>query len=94
MKDGRRPYLVVLLEFQSTVNRNMHRRMRNYVGLPWLLPLVLYNGSERWTATGHGADDAARSMSATIQRTVASRSLQLFLPCEAANRLRGRKNSS
>ena len=87
LKDGTRPYLLVLLEFQSTVNRNMHKRMRNYGlmlrerlvadgtaeregGLPWLLPLVLYNGSERWTATGHGAELVA-APSATARRTLA-----------------------
>ena len=87
LKDGSRPYLLVLLEFQSTVNRNMPRRMRNYGlmlrerlvadgtaeregGLPWLLPLVLYNGSERWTAAGHGAGLVA-APSATAWRTLA-----------------------
>ena len=87
LKDGTRPYLLVLLEFQSTVNRNMHKRMRNYGlmlrerlvadgtveregGLPWLLPLVLYNGAERWTATGHGAELVA-APSATAWRTLA-----------------------
>ena len=39
-------------------------------GLPWLLPLVLYNGSERWTVTGHGAELVAPP-SATVQRTLA-----------------------
>ena len=39
-------------------------------GLPWLLPLVLYNGSERWTATGHGAEIVAMP-SATAWRTLA-----------------------
>ena len=65
--NGSRPYLLVLLEFQSTVDRGMARRMSNYGamlrerlvadgtaeregGLPWLLPIVLYNGRERWTA--------------------------------------------
>ena len=87
LKDGTRPYLLVLLEFQSTVNRNMPRRMRNYGlmlrerlvadgtaeregGLPWLLPLVLYNGAERWTATGHGAGLVA-APSATAWRMLA-----------------------
>ena len=76
LKDGTRPYVLVLLEFQSTVDRNMAQRMRNYGamlrerlvadgtaeregGLPWLLPLVLYNGSERWTAAGSGTERAA-----------------------------------
>ena len=67
LANGERPYLLVLLEFQSTVDRTMAWRMRNYGamlcerlvadgtaeregGLPWILPIVLYNGSERWTA--------------------------------------------
>ena len=87
LKDGTRPYLLVALEFQSSVDQNMPRRMRNYGlmlrerlvadgtaeregGLPWLLPLVLYNGSERWTATGHGAELVA-APSATAWRTLA-----------------------
>ena len=56
--------LVVLLEFQSTVNADMGRRMRDYHHLARerlaergngplaLLPIVLYNGSKRWTASG------------------------------------------
>ena len=87
LKDGTRPYLLVLLEFQSTVDRAMPQRMRNYStmlrerlvadgtaeregGLPWLLPIVLYNGSERWTATGHGAE-LVRLPSARARRTLA-----------------------
>ena len=57
-----RPLLVVALEFQSTIHRRMGQRMRTYGtmlrqpvarrggGQPWLLPLVLYNGNDRWTA--------------------------------------------
>ena len=56
--------LVAVAEFQSTVNRRMAQRMRDYCrmarerlaandnGPLALLPLVLYNGSERWTAPG------------------------------------------
>ena len=56
--------LVVVVEFQSTVNRDMAQRMREYgrmarerptepgSGPPALLPIVLYNGSDRWTAPG------------------------------------------
>ena len=39
-------------------------------GLPWLLPLVLYNGSERWTVTGHGAELAA-APSTTVRLALA-----------------------
>ena len=56
--------LLVLLEFQATVDRGMAQRMRDYArlarerlavrgnGPPPLLPVVLYNGSDRWTASG------------------------------------------
>ncbi len=56
--------LVVVVEFQSTVKRDMGRRMREYRrmagerpterggGPPAVLPVVLYNGSQRWTAPG------------------------------------------
>ena len=61
---GAGPELVVLIEFQSTVNRRMAQRIRDYAQMarerlaerheepPALLPIVLYNGSERWTAPG------------------------------------------
>ena len=82
-KDGPRPHLIAVVEFQSTVDRDMARRMRDYCRMlreslqrgsarrhpsqvesrpTWrggreadrsaLLPLVVYNGSERWTAPG------------------------------------------
>ena len=71
--DGRRPYLLVLLEFQSEVDRLMAKRVREYAemllqrvarsgaaeregGLPWVLPVVVYNGSEPWTAAGQATD--------------------------------------
>ena len=62
-----RPELIVVVEFQSTVEQGMAERMREYCrrqresdaagrtdgGRPaLLLPLVVYNGSERWTAPG------------------------------------------
>ena len=76
LANGDRPYLLVLLEFQSTVDRHMANRMREYTellrerlirngaperegGLPWVLPIVVYNGSERWTAGGEASDLAA-----------------------------------
>ena len=69
LRNGRRPYLLVPIEFQSTVDPNMNKRMWNYVrmqherlaaqgaveregGLPWSLPVVIYNGERRWTAPG------------------------------------------
>ena len=72
--------LIVAAEFQSTVDKNMARRMRDYRRMlreslqrgargvtlarkspsvrrdgedaPAVLPLLVYNGSERWTAPG------------------------------------------
>ena len=61
---GAGPEVVVLIEFQSTVDRDMGGRVRGYAGMarerlaerhgepPALLPVVLYNGSDRWTAPG------------------------------------------
>ena len=69
LANGRRPYILVLVEFQSTADRDMARRIHEYTdllldrlvrngvmaregGLPRVLPVVVYNGSERWTAIG------------------------------------------
>ena len=38
-------------------------------GLPWILPVVVYNGSERWTALGERSDLAALP-SARAERTL------------------------
>ena len=71
--NGEKPCLLVLIEFQSTVDRNMAKRMREYTdlllerlarrgvvkregNLPWMLPIVVYNGSERWTAPGEASE--------------------------------------
>ena len=74
--------LVVVVEFQSTVNSGMARRMREYQsmarerpvargsGTPALLPVVLYNGSQRWTASGAVAELPA-SWSAATQLVLA-----------------------
>lgn len=70
--NGRKPSVLVLIEFQSTVDRAMAKRVREYTelllerlarqgtvsresGTPWMLPIVVYNGSERWTAPGEAA---------------------------------------
>ena len=83
-----RPYILVLVEFQSTADRDMARRIHEYTdllldrlvrngvmaregGLPRVLPVVVYNGSERWTAIGgdggegHLAPGRRRGRSAT-----------------------------
>ncbi len=66
-------YLLVMLEFQSTVDRHMAVRVLVYTGLlyqdlirrgaldeagrlPPVLPVVLYNGPERWTAPVEAGD--------------------------------------
>ena len=86
-KDRSPPYLVVLLEFQSTVDRGMAERMRTYramlrerlalvgdagdgSGWPWLLPVVIYNGAEAWTAPG-AAVELAPLPSAQAERLLA-----------------------
>jgi predicted transposase/invertase (TIGR01784 family) len=68
---GRDIYLVVLLEFQSTVDRFMALRVLNYLTnfyldyvashekvtqLPPVFPIVLYNGDRKWTAPIRLAD--------------------------------------
>ena len=72
-KNGERPSLLILIEFQSEVDWHMARRMREYTdlllarlvrrghprkegGLPWVLPIVVYNGSKPWTARGRSSD--------------------------------------
>lgn len=63
---GRWLYILILLEFQSTVDRRMALRMMEYTAAIWkrleaddlgpggeypfLLPVVIYNGEHRWTA--------------------------------------------
>lgn len=57
--------LVAVVEYQSTVNWRMAERMRDYRRMARdrlasgdgaaALPIVLYNGSERWTAPGAAA---------------------------------------
>ena len=66
-RDTRWLYVVVLLEFQSTVDQRMAVRMLTYTGLlyerliadgalrdhdklPPVLPIVIYNGAQRWSA--------------------------------------------
>ena len=78
---GSPPQLIVVAEFQSTVHPRMADRMRDYcrmlragpaahmgdAGFPALLPLVVYNGSERWTAPGAVAElPAPWSMAARL----------------------------
>ena len=59
-------YILILLEFQSTVDRRMALRMMDYTATIWMrlgkedlgprgeypfvLPVVIYNGERRWTA--------------------------------------------
>ena len=59
-------YILILLEFQATVDRRMALRMMDYIATIWLrlgredlgpggeypfvLPVVIYNGERRWTA--------------------------------------------
>ncbi len=59
-------YILILLEFQSTVDRRMALRMTDYTTTIWMqlgnedlgprgeypfvLPIVIYNGERRWTA--------------------------------------------
>lgn len=62
---GQKSYLIILIEFQSTVARFMALRVLNYITnfymdylesnskiktLPPIFPIVLYNGDRKWTA--------------------------------------------
>ena len=75
-RTGGAPQVLVLVEFQSEVDRHMAKRMREYAellleraardgtegregSLPWVLPIVVYNGSESWTAAGQVSDLAS-----------------------------------
>ena len=65
-------YILILLEFQSTVDRRMALRMMDYTSTIWrqlgkedlgpdgeyplILPIVIYNGERRWTAARDVAD--------------------------------------
>ena len=65
-------YILILLEFQSTVDRRMALRMMDYTATIWMrlgkedlgpggeypfvLPIVIYNGERRWTAARNVAD--------------------------------------
>ena len=80
---GDRPSLLVLVEFQSDVDRSMDERMREYSKMlldqaagsrpagregarPWVLPIVVYNGSEPWTAAGRATDLAVLPSAAAM----------------------------
>ena len=73
LPSGERPYLLILLEFQSKVDLKMAKRVRKYTkllldrvsrkgarrrreGQPWVLPIVVYNGSRPWSASGQASD--------------------------------------
>ena len=88
---GDRPFLLVLVEFQSKVHWRMAKRVREYTEMlleravggrpagregtrPWVLPIVVYNGSERWTAAGRATDLAPLPSANTM------RDLALFQP--------------
>ena len=102
LANGERPYALVLLEFQSTVDRGMAKRMREYTdlllerlvrnavperegGLPWVLPVVAYNGSERWTAPGE-VSELASLPSARAERDLALLQPQRYRRLDAGAR--------
>ena len=78
--DGMPANLIVVAEFQSTVDQDMALRMRDYrrmllespaarwpeEGPSATLPLVVHNGSERWTAPGAVAELSAWSPAARL----------------------------
>ena len=90
-----RPFLLVLVEFQSKVDGRMAQRVLEYTGMlldraaggrpagregarPWVLPIVVYNGSRPWTAAGRATDLAALP-SAKAMRALALHQPQSYL---------------
>ena len=88
-RDDRWLYLLLLLEFQSTVDPAMAFRMLAYTALlyqkliregvlrehgelPPVLPIVLYNGSRRWTAAEEVSELVATRGDAVLRRYQAS----------------------
>ena len=105
LKNGGRPRILALIEFQSEVDRRMARRMREYAdllldrlvrrglpqregGLPWVLPIVVYNGSEPWTAFGRSSDLAALPW-AGMERALALMQPQKYMLLSAGGALTG-----
>ena len=97
LANGRRPYVLVLVEFQSTADRDMARRIHEYTdllldrlvrngvveregGLPRVLPVVVYNGSERWTAIGGDGRDGGEGYLAPVPSARAERDLAPLQP--------------
>ena len=97
LANGRRPYILVLVEFQSTADRDMARRIHEYTdllldrlvrngvakregGLPRVLPVVVYNGSERWTAIGGDGRDGGEGHLARVPSARAERDLAPLQP--------------
>ena len=91
LPSGQRPHVLVLVEFQSEVDRRMAKRMREYAEMllnrvgrdgapelegtrPWVLPIVVYNGGEPWTAAGRVSDLAS------LPSALAERDLALLQP--------------
>ena len=97
LANGHRPYILVLVEFQSTADRDMARRIHEYTdllldrlvrngimaregGLPRVLPVVVYNGSERWTAIGGDGRDGGAGHLAPVPSARAERDLARLQP--------------
>ena len=92
---GTRPWLLLLVEFQSTVDRRMAQRVREYTsmlleeltrngtvkregGPPPVLAVVVYNGSERWTAGGEAGGETAGLASPRAVRVLAAYQPQAY----------------
>ena len=102
LDNNEKPCLLVLIEFQSTVERNMAKRIREYTdllrerlirngvperegGLPWVLPLVVYNGNECWTAGGE-ASELAPLPSTRVERDLLPLQPQAYRRLDAGAR--------
>ena len=100
---GRWLYILVLLEFQSTVDPTMALRMTNYVTTIWMqleaddlgpggefpfvLPIVIYNGGRPWTAATDIADLPAQMPKATLGYMLRHRYLLIEIQTEDPEQL-------
>ena len=100
---GRWLYILVLLEFQSTVDPTMALRMTNYVTTVWMqleaddlgpggefpfvLPIVIYNGGRPWTAATDIADLPAQMPKATLGYMLRHRYLLIEIQTEDPEQL-------
>ena len=100
--DGGWVYVLVLLEFQSGVDRRMALRVLTYTGLAWeglsrrtargtplppVVPMVIYNGASPWTAPEDVAELIAPAPAALARLQPSNRCVVLDIQRASINRL-------